>query len=289
MTLREIYLTLPQRRFAGLLLAGAVAVPLSACGAANDAQSQAAVAAAAPTAPTPSPPTQSGTLPQGSEPVDLDPADFTTDIDNPYWPMSPGSRWVYAETDSAGTKEDIVIEVLQETKRIANGVVARVVRDTVTEDGVPVEITDDWFAQDKAGNIWYLGEYVTNYEDGKVVDHAGSFEAGVDGAQAGIALPANPTPGMSYRQEYYKGEAEDRGAIVTVGEEQVEVPFGYFTKDILMTRDLVPTEPKVQELKFYALGIGPLLSMHTDGAFGRSVLVSYTPGGQGAAPADLGK
>ncbi len=124
MTLREIYLTLPQRRFAGLLLAGAVAVPLNACGAANDAQPQAlAVAApAAPTAPTTSPPTQSGALPQGSEPFDLDPADFTTDIDNPYWPMSPGSRWVYAEIDSAGTKEDIVIEVLAETKRIANGV-----------------------------------------------------------------------------------------------------------------------------------------------------------------------
>ena len=74
-----------------------------------------------------------------------------------------------------------------------------------------MEVTDDWYAQDADGNIWYLGEYVTNYEDGEVVDHDGSFEAGVDGAQAGIAMPADPKPGLSYRQEYYEGEAEDTG------------------------------------------------------------------------------
>jgi hypothetical protein len=217
-------------------------------------------------------------LPQGSEPVDLKPADFTTRIDNPYWPMRPGSRWVYRESDAEGTEQKVVVAVTDRTKRIANGVVARVIRDTVTEDGVAVEITDDWYAQDRKGNIWYLGEYVTNYENGEVVDHAGSFEAGVDGAQAGIAMPANPRPGLSYRQEYYKGVAEDKAAVITVGEEQVEVPFGYFKKNILMTRDLVPTEPKVQELKFYAPGVGPLLSMHTDGPGGRAALVSYTRG-----------
>ncbi len=219
-----------------------------------------------------------GALPQGSDPVDLDPADFTTEIDNPYWPMSPGSKWVYQEGDTQGTNQKVVIKVTNKTKLIANGITARVIRDTVSEDGVPVEITDDWYAQDKVGNIWYLGEYVTNYENGKVVDHAGSFEAGVDGALPGIAMPANPKPGMSYRQEYYKGVAEDRAAVITVGEEQVEVPFGYFNKDVLMTRDLVPTDPKVQELKFYAPDVGPLLSMHTDGPGGRAALVSYTPG-----------
>ena len=82
-------------------------------------------------------------------------------------------------------------------------------------------------------------------------------------------MPADPVPGLSYRQEYYKGEAEDKAAIVTVGQEQVEVPFGFF-KGVLMTRDLVPTEPKVQELKFYARGVGPLLSVHTDGPGGRA-------------------
>ena len=217
-------------------------------------------------------------LPQGSEPVNLNPADFTTRIDNPYWPMTPGSRWVYRETDTTGTKQRVVIEVTRQTKTIANGIEARVVRDTVTEDGQPVEITDDWYAQDSAGNIWYLGEDTAEYKHGKISSRAGSFEAGVDGAQAGIALPANPEPGMSYRQEYYKGQAEDEAAVITVGEEQVQVPFGFFAADVLMTRDLVPLEPKVQELKFYAPGVGPLLSVHTDGAGGRAELVSFTPG-----------
>ena len=216
-------------------------------------------------------------LPQGSEPVKLNPADFTINIDNPYWPMRPGSKWVYSETEPGGTPQKVVVTVTDKVKTIANGIKARVIHDVVTEKGKPVEVTDDWYAQDRDGNVWYLGEYVTNYEKGKVVDHAGSFEAGVDGAQAGVAMPANPVPGLSYRQEYYRGEAEDKAAVITVGEEQVGVPFGHFARRVLMTRDLVPTEPKVQELKFYAPGVGPLLSMHTDGPGGRAALQSYTP------------
>jgi hypothetical protein len=256
---------------AALAATAVLALGAAACGG-DDTPT---VTEATPTAPSSS---AGSNLPQGSEPVKLDPADFTTKIDNPYWPMSPGSRWVYRETDTQGTREKAVVEVTNKTKRIANGVVARVIRDTVSENGTPVEITDDWYAQDSAGNIWYLGEYVTNYDkNGKVVDHGGSFEAGVDGAQAGIVMPANPEPGMAYRQEYYKNKAEDKGAVITVGEEQVQVPFGHFDTNVLMTRDLVPTEPKVQELKFYAPGVGPLLSVHTDGAGGRAELVSYTP------------
>jgi hypothetical protein len=220
-----------------------------------------------------------GDLPQGREPVQLDPADFSVSIDNPYWPMSPGTKWVYSETDTKGTNQKVVVEVTDQTKMIANGIEARVVRDTVTENGAPVEITDDWYAQDKAGNIWYLGEHVTNYKNGKVVGHGGSFEAGVDGAQPGIAMPANPDPGLSYRQEYYKGEAEDRAAVITIGKERVQVPLGYFDKGVLMTRDLVPTEPKVQELKFYAPNVGPLLSVHTDGDGSRAELISYSRDG----------
>jgi hypothetical protein len=250
------------RQITALVGTAALALGVAACGGSAESAGPAA---------------QSG-LPQGSEPANLDPADFTTEIDNPYWPMSPGSKWVYRETDTVGGREKVVVEVTDETKIIANGIEARVVRDTVTEHGVPVEITDDWFAQDSAGNIWYLGEWVTNYEKGKVVDHSGSFEAGVDGAEAGIAMPADPVAGMTYRQEYYEGEAEDKAAVITVGEEQVQVRYGYFNKDVLMTRDLVPLEPKVQELKFYAPGVGPLLSVHTDGTGGRGELVSYTPG-----------
>ena len=247
-------------------LAGA-AIGVAACGGDGGASAESVAAAAA-----------QEPLPQGSEPANLDPAEFTTTIDNQYWPMEPGNRWVYSETDTKGNVEHVVVEVTNETKTIANGIEARVIRDTVTENGVPVEITDDWYAQDSDGNIWYLGEHVTNYDNGKVVDHSGSFEAGVDGAEAGIAMPANPEPGMSYRQEYYKGEAEDKGAVISVGDEQVQVPFGFFDRGVLMTRDLVPTEPKVQELKFYAPEVGPILSVHTDTPGGRGELVSFTAG-----------
>ena len=218
-------------------------------------------------------------LPQGSEPVNLNPAEFTTEITNPYWPMAVGSRWVYRETDSTGERSKVVVKVTRKKKTIANGIEARVIRDTATQHGVRVEVTDDWYAQDEAGNIWYLGEFVTNYEDGKQVNHDGSFEAGVDGAEAGVAMPASPAPGMTYRQEYYAGQAEDKGAVITVGEEQVQVPFGFFNAGVLMTRDLVPTEPRVQELKFYAPGVGPLLSVHTDGSGERAELIRHTKGG----------
>jgi hypothetical protein len=252
-------------------VAAALAISVAACG----GDTTATGGEATPTAS--SSPTRPG-LPQGSEVVKLDPAEFTTKIDNPYWPMSPGSKWVYSETDTQGTDQKVVVEVTDKTKTIANGIEARVIRDVASENGKPVEITDDWYAQDAAGNIWYMGEKTAEYKNGKVTSTAGSFEAGVDGAQAGIAMPANPEPGMAYRQEYLKGVAEDKGAVITVGEEQVQVPFGHFNTDVLMTRDLVPLEPKVQELKFYAPGVGPLLSVHTDGAGGRAELVSYTPG-----------
>ena len=118
-------------------------------------------------------------LPQGSEPVELDPADFTTRIDNPYWPMAPGDKWVYRETDS-GSEQRVEVTVTNRTKRIANGVEARIVHDVVTEDGELVEVTDDWYAQDAEGNVWYLGEKTAEYENGKVVSRSGSFEAGAD-------------------------------------------------------------------------------------------------------------
>jgi hypothetical protein len=219
-----------------------------------------------------------GGLPQGGEPVSLDPADFSLAITNPYWPMRPGNRWIYRETDTSGARQRVVVTVTTRTRLIANGVTARVIRDVVTERGRLVEATDDWYAQDRAGNIWYLGEATTEYRNGRPVSTEGSFEAGVDGAQPGIAMPARPRPGLSYRQEYYEGHAEDRAAVVTVGQERVEVPFGHFRRRVLMTRDLVPLEPRVQELKFYARGIGPVLSVHTDGAGGRAELVAFRRG-----------
>jgi hypothetical protein len=211
-------------------------------------------------------------LPHGNEPVDLNPADFTTQIDNPYWPMAPGTRWTYRETDPDGTELQVVVTVSSETKEIANGITAVVVRDTVTQDGEVIEDTFDWYAQDADGNVWYLGEETEEYENGEVVSTAGSWEAGVDGALPGILVPANPTDDMAYRQEYYAGEAEDNGEVLSV-EERVEVEAGEW-ENVLMTKDTSALEPTILEYKFYAPEVGPVLAIGISGGGGREELIS---------------
>lgn len=106
---------------------------------------------------------------------------------------------------------------------------------------------------------------------------SGSFEAGVDGAQPGIIMPANPQDGMAYHQEYYKGQAEDKAEVLST-DEQVEVPFGHF-EDALLTKDLVPLEPRVSEYKLYARDVGPVLTVKTSGGSGREELISYSHAG----------
>jgi hypothetical protein len=139
-----------------------------------------------------------------------------------------------------------------------------VVRDTVTERGQVVEDTFDWYAQDDRGNVWYVGEDTTEYEDGKPVTKEGSWEAGVDGAKAGIVMPARPKVGMQYRQEQYAGHAEDMARVLSL-DEQAEVPAGHFT-DVLLTREWNPLEPKVLEYKLFAKGIGPVLAIGVSGS-----------------------
>ena len=202
-------------------------------------------------------------LPQGAETVDLDPEDSTTRIDNPYWPMDPGTRWIYREVDEEGNEQKVVVTVSDQTKKIANGVTARVVRDTVTQDGELIEDTFDWYAQDKEGNIWYLGENTAEFENGKLVTRGGSFEAGVDGALPGIIMPADPEDGMKYRQEYYKGEAEDNGEVLST-DEMAQVPAGQFD-NALLTKDTITLEPNVLEYKLYARGVGPVLTLGVSG------------------------
>jgi hypothetical protein len=131
-------------------------------------------------------------LPQGKEPVDLDPSEFTTRIDNQYFPLRPGTKAIYDEQED-GTKARVDITVTHDTKQI-EGVTARVVHDLVSEGGEVIEDTYDWYAQDADGNVWYLGEDTTEYKNGKAVTKEGSWEAGVDGAQAGIIMPADPDP-----------------------------------------------------------------------------------------------
>ena len=182
--------------------------------------------------------------------MNLDPADFTANVDNRYWPLKPGTRWVYSETDTTGEELEVVVTATNETKKIANGITARVVRDTVTEDGNLVEDTFDWYAQDAEGNVWYMGENTAEFEDDEISSREGSFEAGVDGALPGIAMPADPQPGMAYRQEYLEGEAEDNGEVIAL-DQQVQTPAGRYD-GALMTRDTNALEPAVNEYKLFA-------------------------------------
>lgn len=206
----------------------------------------------------------------GAEPPERH-ATFTTEIDNPYLPMVPGTRRVFRETDGAGAAQKVVVTVTSHTKRVASGVVARVVRDTVTERGQVVEDTLDWYAQDDRGNVWYLGEDTTEYEGGRPVTKEGSWEAGVDGAKAGIVMPARPRVGMQYRQEHYAGHAEDMARVLSL-DEQAEVPAGHFT-GVLLTREWNPIEPEVLEYKLYAKGIGPVLAVSVSGGGDREELL----------------
>ncbi|MEO6606162.1 MAG: hypothetical protein ABIN55_11155 [Aeromicrobium sp.] len=238
----------------------------------------------------PSPTTKgsgSGSLPQGAEKVDLKSADFSTTIDNPYFPLKPGTRMTYTEIDTEGASAKVVVTVTSGTKVLANGVTARVVRDTASEDGVIVEDTFDWYAQDRQGNVWYLGEDTAEFENGAVKSRAGSFETGVDGAQAGIAMPAHPAVGTSYRQEYLKGEAEDQGEILSLAE-KVGVPFGAFDK-ALLTRDSTPLEPDQVEYKLYAPGIGQVLAVDISGGSAREELISVKQVADGAGLSQLGQ
>jgi hypothetical protein len=196
---------------------------------------------------------------------------FTPNIDNPYLPWKVGSRWAYHDVL---TGERTVVKVTGQTKRIANGVTARVVHDTVRKHGHVTEDTFDWYAQDERGNVWYMGEDTREFAHGKVSSTEGSWEAGVDGARAGIAMPAHPRVGRQYRQEYYAGQAEDMARVLSL-DDQVEVPAGHYKRAVL-TREWTPLEPDVLEYKLYARGVGVVLESTVSGGAERNELVRFT-------------
>ena len=210
-------------------------------------------------------------LPRSGDPVQLDPAEFTADISNPRLPMKAGTRWVYRETEG-GEQLRVVVTATSVTRRIANGVTARVVRDTVTAGGEVVEDTFDWYAQHEDGTVWYLGERTIEFENGKVSSREGSFEAGVGGALAGVAMPGDPAPGQAYRQEYYKGEAEDNAEVLSL-DEMADVPAGHYD-ELLLTKETVTIEPDVLEYKLYAPEVGQVLALGVSGGVAREELLA---------------
>jgi len=187
-------------------------------------------------------------------------ANLSADITNPLFPAPVGATWVYeAETDEGIERIEIAVE--SETKAVWRAT-ARVVRDTALLNGDVIEDTWDWFAQDRDGNVWYMGEDTREYEDGEVVGTEGSWEAGLGGALPGILMLSDPALWDEYRQEFLAGEAEDYAEVVSL-DESVSVPAGEFT-GCLETRDRSVLDPELDERKFYCAGVGNVLILEGD-------------------------
>lgn len=199
----------------------------------------------------------------------FDQATFESDtpIDNPYFPLNSGTIKAYEGTTEDNKGESLPLESNQvfatfDTKEIL-GVDAFVVRDVSWNEGVLVEDTIDWYAQDTAGNVWYMGENATNYEYDEAgnfigTNNDGSWEAGVDGALPGFVMEANPQVGDNYYQEFLQGEAVDQAEVVSTNE-SVSIGLGDY-ENVLKTRDFTELEPETFEFKYYAPGIGQILA-----------------------------
>jgi hypothetical protein len=199
----------------------------------------------------------------------IDPASFVAVIDNPYFPLVPGTVRIYEGQTDKGF-EHIEVTVTSDTRQIM-GVTCVVVKDIVTIDEKTEEETYDWYAQDKDGNVWYFGEDTKKYETDGTVSTEGSFEAGIDGAMPGILMKGNPQVGDAYREEFYQGHAEDEAEIVSIAE-AATVPYGSY-KDVLMTKNTTKLEPDLLENKYYAKGVGSVLEVDVAGGSGQVELI----------------
>ncbi len=193
---------------------------------------------------------------------DVGVARFISGVTNPFLPLPVGATWAY-QADTADGLERVEVEVLADTRDV-NGIEAVQVKDTATLDGTMIEDTTDWYAQDEAGNVWYLGEDTCEFEAGACASHAGSWEFGVDDALPGWAMPAEPTvDGQPYFQEYQVGEAEDVGEVMEVGATQDAG--GETFSDCVRTHDTSAIEAAADETKTYCRGVGLVLTVESTG------------------------
>ncbi len=202
----------------------------------------------------------------------VDPANFSTPRANPYYPLRPGTRTILRGSDGSERLREVV-RVTHRT-RVIQGVTTTVVSDVVRRRGGSlVERTTDWYAADNDGNVWYFGERTATYdESGKVESREGTWLAGRDGAVPGKIMPANPGPAQAYRQEFYRGHAEDQAWLVNRSG-RVRVPAGRF-RHVLRSYEWTRLEPGVVSLKLYAPGVGIVKERDVSGGKEKFVLVS---------------
>jgi len=199
------------------------------------------------------------------------PASTSPNVTNPWFPLRPGTEWVYSGTKDGKPTRDVV-EVTQRTILI-QGARCVVVSDRLYEAGKLEERTSDYYTQDRAGNVWYFGEDTAELNAaGKVISTEGTWRAGRDGARAGIYMPARPRPGQTGRQEFYRGQAEDHFRVVSL-QATVRVPY-VSSKAALETREWTPLEPGTLDQKVYVRGIGTVKEASLKGPVERAVLVA---------------
>jgi hypothetical protein len=177
-----------------------------------------------------------------------------TRVDNKYHPVIPGAKYTFE-----GVKHGLPFRtetVVSSDTKVVNGITTRVIYDKDFELNQLVEATEDWFAQDRKGNVWYFGEAATQYVNGQVRGHEGSWEAGVNGARPGVVMLGDPkVGGPRYRQEFRKGITEDTGKVVKLNE-NLCVTYQCFKGNVLVIDESSPVEPGVLERKWFAPGIG---------------------------------
>ncbi len=254
--------------FAAVMAAALAGLALGGCGSSGDATATGAEPAGAASGNAANPAPIHGTYSPK-----IEPAKFVARIDNPLLPFKPGTTLRYRGVAENGKTPQLDTEtVTRRTKRIM-GVECTVVRDTVSSRGRPVERTDDWYAQDRRGNVWYFGEDARDFQNGRFVKASDSWQAGVDGAQPGVIMEAHPKPGDAYRQEYYPGHAVDQAKVL--GHAAVRVPFGSFSKS-LVTVERSALEPGIRERKYNVAGIGVVAERVIKGNHERFELIGLT-------------
>ena len=213
----------------------------------------------------------SGAGPGG--PAQVSAGDFSATVNNPYYPLKPGTTYRYRGVKDGNPTIDIYA-VSHEIKAI-EGVPCIAVNDSLYEAGKLEEQTTDWYSQDGKGNVWYFGEATRELNaHGKTTTTEGSWQAGVDGARPGIFMAANPQPGQSYRQEFYKGHAEDRFKVLDLTS-AVTVPAGSY-RTALLTEETTPLEPGVVDHKYYVRGVGNVKEVTARGPLELAALASFT-------------
>jgi hypothetical protein len=187
----------------------------------------------------------------------IHPADFVARIDNRYFPLKPGTTFLYSGVHENGKTPQADTEIVTHQRKRILGVDCVVVRDIVSSHGRPIEKTFDWYAQDKHGNVWYMGEDTREVVHGKFVKMSDSWQAGVNGAQPGIIMPGHPRRGDAYRQEYYPGHALDQARVLGGGG-PVSVPQGSYPRTLLTVETSPKIDPGVAERKYYVAGVGDI-------------------------------